>query len=148
MLHTLGYDPSLSKLLLVQMLVISSITDLLWKRISNRLLLASLFGVAILSLLNAPETPGISQSLLGFFGCFAMALTTYLLLRGGEGDVKLLAVIGAFLGFDHGIEAWVFGYLLAFPIALGATLLHRDRKRFTLPMAPFLALGTVLTRIG
>ena len=61
----------------------------------------------------------------------------------GCGDVKLLAMIGAFLGADATIYILLTGSLLAILYAIASILL---RRRFTpsLPFGPFLAIASLL----
>jgi len=75
----------------------------------------------------------------------------YKLIRGqqglGLGDVKLLAMIAAFLGFAPALLAFFFGCLFIFPYAL--TLLARKRAdRMTqLPFGSFLAAGGLVAAL-
>ncbi len=56
---------------------------------------------------------GLQQSLLGGIGCFVLMLVAYTLARGGAGDVKLAAAIGALIGFESGMLAIALSYILA-----------------------------------
>lgn len=148
--------------LLVWLLGVATVTDLMWRRIFNCLLGPVL---ACVALLHAAGTLGLhtglpapAQSALGLGLCFALMLVLYLTFRGGEGDVKMVAVLGAVLGCWHGVEAAMIGYLLAATVAVVlvvARIAHRAAATApggraavlggTLPMAPFFAAGTVLT---
>ncbi len=59
----------------------------------------------------------------------------------GGGDVKLTAAIGFFLGFEGAMAAIFIGMLL--PILYW--LVHGRAKNGSLPLAPGLAIGAVLT---
>ncbi|MFM8272250.1 MAG: prepilin peptidase [Gemmata sp.] len=148
--------------MLVWLLAAATVTDLLWRRIFNCQLVPVLACVALLHAAGAlglhTGLPAPAQSALGLGLCFALMLVLYVTFRGGEGDVKMVAVLGALLGCWHGIEAAMIGYLLAAAVAVVlvvARLVHRavskapgGRTRVlqgTLPMAPFFAAGTVLT---
>jgi len=75
----------------------------------------------------------------------------YKVIRGqqgmGLGDVKLLAMIAAFLGFWPAVLAFFFGCLFIFPYAV--TLLARKRaNRMTqLPFGSFLAAGGLVAAL-
>lgn len=53
---------------------------------------------------------GISACLIGFLACGLVMIACYVFFRVGGGDVKLIAMIGAFLGPEHGVIAmlWTF----------------------------------------
>jgi leader peptidase (prepilin peptidase)/N-methyltransferase len=132
-----------SSLLLVLILVIASITDLKERIVPNRLTL----GAALAGLLLAASSGPVA--VLGALAA-GIALAAPLLLVSlarpegmGMGDVKLVCVIGIFLGW----QAWpalLTGLLLAATAgALFAAGAHRRPSQVALPLAPFLALGTL-----
>lgn len=150
--------------LLVWLLGVSAVSDLLWRRIFNWVTGPALLAVAVVQLVGliAPDVPARAAlppwptSLAGFGLCLGLMLFLWLAFRGGEGDVKLIAVLGAVLGPHGGVEAAVGGYLLAAVVALGIlgfrlvrriTTGRRPTGQFaagTLPMAPFFAAAVVL----
>ncbi len=54
----------------------------------------------------------ISDSLLGFSACGLLMLACFVMFRVGGGDVKLLAMSGAFLGLEQGITAMLWTFVL------------------------------------
>ncbi|HTL48222.1 MAG TPA: prepilin peptidase [Verrucomicrobiae bacterium] len=56
----------------------------------------------------------------------------------GGGDIKLMAMMGAFLGIKKILIAFLLGPILALPFALYAKWVKRDE---TIPYGPFLALA-------
>lgn len=56
---------------------------------------------------------GIEESLLGLAACGGLMLVCYVLFGIGGGDVKLMAMIGAFLGLERGLEALLWTFVLA-----------------------------------
>lgn len=77
-------------------------------------LLANVGGFGIAS----PGWDGLGDSLLGFLGCGFIMLFSFLLFDVGGGDVKLLAMIGAFLGLEPGLFALLWTFSVAFVFAL------------------------------
>jgi Flp pilus assembly protein protease CpaA len=145
--------------LLAWVLVASVVSDLLWRRIFNFVLGPAVAWIAVLHLLQTVSVPtGLphaSESAIGLAVCFGMMLTLHLAFGGGEGDVKLVALLGAVLGWWHGVEAAVAGYLLAAAVALVVVLIRFARRALAggngpvfagaMPMAPFFALGVLFT---
>jgi prepilin signal peptidase PulO-like enzyme (type II secretory pathway) len=146
---------------LAWMLVASVVSDLLWRRIFNFVLGPALVWIGLLHMTALASLskglPSLGESAVGLGICFGLMLILYLTFRGGEGDVKLVAVLGAVLGWWHGVEAAVCAYLLAAAVA-GMLVTTRLASRTiatsvekspllarTLSMAPFFAAGVVFT---
>lgn len=56
---------------------------------------------------------GLEESLLGLAVCGGLMLVCYVLFGIGGGDVKLMAMMGAFLGVERGLEALLWTFVLA-----------------------------------
>jgi prepilin peptidase CpaA len=84
------------------------VTDLRSRRILNAITLPSLF-VVLLCQLIAGGPPALLRALLGLLVCAGPFFLASLAGFIGMGDVKLLAVVGAFLGPNAGAAAvfWV-----------------------------------------
>lgn len=61
----------------------------------------------------------------------------------GEGDLNLIALIGAFLGWRAVVITILVGCLLGATAGVGLILLRRLSRRQHIPFGPFLALGAV-----
>jgi prepilin peptidase CpaA len=55
---------------------------------------------------------GLRDSLLGFLVCGAVLVVCFVLFKVGGGDVKLMAMLGAFLGVDAGLRAMLWTFVL------------------------------------
>jgi leader peptidase (prepilin peptidase)/N-methyltransferase len=78
-----------------------------------------------------------------------VVIVTYRLIRGGEGmglgDVKFLAMIGAFLGWKGVLLSIGLGSVLGAAVGLGLIAAGRGRRDTELPFGTFLAAGALLT---
>ena len=95
--------------------------------------------------------PSPLSALLGVLigGGFLLALAwAYEALTGvegmGGGDIKLLAMIGAFLGWPSIPVTLFLSSLSGSVIGISAMLIKGVGRKYALPFAPFLCLGAVL----
>lgn len=115
---------TVSAVVLFLLLSVSSVTDLSRRKIFNwttYCAVAWAIGINVVHEIGLDlqlGAIGLKQSLCGFVGCFIVMLFVYSLARGGAGDVKLAAAIGALIGFEQGLLAIAVSYVIA-----GATIL-------------------------
>ncbi len=71
-------------------------------------------GILVGLVLNAAfgSWDGLSDSLIGFLACGVVMIFCFVLFNVGGGDVKLIAMMGAFLGLHRGIEAMLWTFVL------------------------------------
>lgn len=84
--------------------------------------------------------------LLGGGSLFAVAAGYELLTKKqgmGGGDIKLLAMIGAFLGWKAVLPVIFFSSLAGTIIGVPLMLLKGENSRFAIPFGPFLALASI-----
>jgi len=62
----------------------------------------------------------------------------------GGGDVKLLAMIGAFLGWKGAILTIFLGSLIGSITGIIVMILKRKDFKYAIPFGPFLSLGAVI----
>jgi leader peptidase (prepilin peptidase)/N-methyltransferase len=63
----------------------------------------------------------------------------------GGGDVKLLAMIGAFLGWKAVILTILLGSLMGSIIGVIVMMLKGKDLKYAIPFGPFLSVGAVLS---
>lgn len=120
-----------SAAILATWLLVAAYTDVRWRKIPNRLTYSgilvglSLSGLATLVGCDRSHedsawsaTLGIvpwSDSLGGCFACGGVMLLGYVLFPGaiGGGDLKLLALMGSFLGLHSGLESLLWTMIFA-----------------------------------
>lgn len=85
--------------------------------------------------------------LLGGGSLYLVAKVYYWLTRVegmGGGDVKLLAMIGAFMGWKAILPTIFIGSLVGSVIGVSVMLYRKAGSRLAIPFGPFLALGAVI----
>ncbi len=87
------------------------------------------------------------ESVLGIVVGGGIFLVIILASRGGMGggDMKLGAMLGAFLGWKLGLLAILLGVLSGGVVALCLLILGRKGRKEAIPFGPFLALGGAVT---
>ena len=95
---------------------------------------------------------GWRQSILGFavgFGFFYLLALAYFQVRGrsgmGGGDIKLLGMLGTFLGWQGVLFTILCSSILGSLVGIGwARLTHKkDLMKFAIPYGPFLVIGAL-----
>jgi leader peptidase (prepilin peptidase)/N-methyltransferase len=139
-------------------LVVITFIDLQHYIIPDEISIPGIFIGLALSLIPASLTGGqlVSGSFLNsLIGCIAGGGTLYLAAlfsllvfkkEGmGGGDIKLLAMVGAFLGWKLAMMTIVVGSVLGAVVGVTLILLRLKTKNEYIPFGPYLALGTVLS---
>jgi leader peptidase (prepilin peptidase)/N-methyltransferase len=98
-------------------------------------------------IVSQPAFDSIFGAILGGGLLYIIALI-YLILRKregmGMGDVKLLAMIGAFLGWKSIIYVTLISSVLGTIVGLAIIVYKRGDMRYALPFGPFLSLAAAL----
>ena len=136
-----------SRLILVCILIALFGIDLEHQILPNSITLP---GIAIGVLFSLIVAPGIKDALIGvLIGggiLYAIAGAYYLWRREegmGMGDVKMLAMIGAFLGWKAVLVTLVLASFSGAFIGLGMMAVQRGGMKYALPFGTFLALGSL-----
>ncbi len=104
--------------------VIATITDVSKQKIYNW---TTYSGIVIALILSGGQTlfgsnvyseVSLWASLAGLGACGGIMLICFLLFQIGGGDVKLLAMMGAFLGLEPGIETLLWTFVIGGAMAL------------------------------
>ena len=137
-----------SRLLLICILIALFGIDLEHQILPNSITLPA---IAIGVLLSLIAPPGWKDALIGVvLGggiLYAIAWGYYLWRREegmGMGDVKMLAMIGAFLGWKAVLVTLVLSSFAGAFIGLGLMAVQRGSMKYALPFGTFLAIGAVV----
>lgn len=141
-----------SRLVFVCALVVLFAIDLEHQLLPN---VITLPGIAIGFLFSLFGPPGWPASLAGILlgaGLLYGTATVYYLVRReeglGMGDVKMLAMIGAFLGWQAVLLTLVLASFAGAIIGLGLIAASRGTMRYALPFGTFLAIGALVAMLA
>ncbi len=126
--------------LLLLLLAVASFTDLRWHKIYNWTTYPGMLAALVINLIGTviiaygaehdwarwigwiPDTPSpLAASFLGWLVCGFVMLLCLVTFQIGGGDVKLIAMLGAFLGWEQGLVTML--WMLVLGGALGLTIL-------------------------
>jgi leader peptidase (prepilin peptidase)/N-methyltransferase len=108
------------------------------------------------SLFSRPAgPPGLANSLAGILlggGLLWGIGEAYYRIRGeegmGMGDVKMIGMIGAFLGWQQMLLALVVSSLLGSVVGLAMIVAKRGNMKYALPFGSFLTIGALIASIA
>ena len=150
----LGWQPLLGvRLMFVAALIALFVIDLQHRILPN---VITLPGVVIGVAASLLFEPGWRASLIGVAvggGALWAIGEAYFRIRGeegmGMGDVKMLAMVGAFLGWQLMLVTLLFASLAGSVFGGGMILLNRGSMKYALPLGSFLAAGALIaTHVG
>jgi leader peptidase (prepilin peptidase)/N-methyltransferase len=140
-----------SRLVLATALIVLFMIDLEHQLLPNAITLPGIVAGFLFSLV-AP--PGPADSLIGIVAgggvLYAIAAGYYALRKEegmGMGDVKMLAMVGAFLGWRAVLLTLVLSSFTGAVIGVAMMWAQRGNLRYALPFGTFLALGTFVTML-
>lgn len=115
---------------LAALLIAAATIDVRSYRIPNWLTVGGmLLGLAWNTALATPHHAGLLWALGGLGLGFAMLLPFYVLRVMGAGDVKLMAMVGAFLGTPGILYAVLFTFIAGGVVSVAYALAHRSVGR-------------------
>jgi leader peptidase (prepilin peptidase)/N-methyltransferase len=140
-----------SRLVLGTALVALFMIDLEHQLLPNAITLP---GIVVGFLFSLVAPPGPVDSLIGIVvggGVLYGIAAAYYLLRKeegmGMGDVKMLAMVGAFLGWRAVLLTLVLSSFAGAVIGVAMMVSQRGSLRYALPFGTFLALGTLIAML-
>lgn len=141
-----------SRLTLTCALIVLFAIDLELQILPNAITLP---GIVVGFLLSVFGPPGWRDSLIGIVVgggiLYAVAGAYYLVRREeglGMGDVKMLAMVGAFLGWQAVLLTLVLASFSGALIGVGLMMTSRGGLRYALPFGTFLAIGAMVAMLA
>jgi prepilin peptidase CpaA len=112
------------------LLVLASVSDYRTYQIPNLLTVSGMvFGLIYNTAVPLSINPGFFWALGGLFVGFLIMLPLYVLRVMGAGDVKLMAMVGAFLGVTDTLHAVIFSFIVGGMAALAFALFNKALVR-------------------
>ena len=140
-----------SRLVFSSLLVALLVTDIETFRLPNPL---TYFGIVAGILFSLAGPPGLVSSLIGTVigaGVLLAVRQAWLMAKGvdalGLGDVKMLAMIGAFLGWPHVWVVLLFSSVVGAIIGIGLAVVGRGTMQSKLPFGVFLSLAALASSL-
>jgi prepilin peptidase CpaA len=143
--HAMTFLPVVNQLMLAMIVVVAAVYDFRYRRIPNWLVLTGLVLALVVNTFLA-GWGGLELSLIGAGIAFAVYFPLYLLRGMGAGDVKLMAAIGALVGWRDWI-AILFLTAIVGGIAAVALLARRSQLRRGFSNAGYLVLQLLSFRL-
>lgn len=116
------------ELIVLWLVAQAAVTDLALRKIPNMLIVSGLALALVLHWWTGPPWALLTHWLAGMLTGFFLLLPLYLMRGMAAGDVKLIAMVGGFLGPVAAFQVAVLTYLLGAPLAL-LTLLWQGWRR-------------------
>jgi leader peptidase (prepilin peptidase)/N-methyltransferase len=142
----------ISRLILVSLLVALFGIDLEHQLLPN---VITLPGILVGLMFSTIAPPGLGDAVIGaLLGAgilYGIAAAYYAVRREeglGMGDVKMLAMIGAFLGWKAVLVTLVLSSFSGALIGMGLIAMQRGGMKLALPFGTFLALGAVAAMLA
>ncbi|MGE5571928.1 MAG: prepilin peptidase [Bacteroidota bacterium] len=135
-------------LVLASLVVVAAGIDLNHGVIPDRLTLPwMVVGVATGALWGPHE---VAMRAIGLVACGGLVFLIALLSRGGMGggDVKLMALVGSFLGPWGGLASFMIACFIGAAVGIGLMAAGLKRRRDAIPFGPFIAAGAIIVCIS
>ncbi|MGE5593215.1 MAG: prepilin peptidase [Betaproteobacteria bacterium] len=151
LLIVMGRGPTaevLNYLVLASLVVVAAGIDLRHAVIPDRLTLPwMVVGVAAGAFWGLHE---VAMRAVGIIVCGGLVFLIALLSRGGMGggDVKLMALVGSFLGPWGGLASFMMACFIGAAVGVGLIAAGLKKRKDEIPFGPFIALGTIIVCIA
>ena len=148
-----GWQPLLAaRLLLCAALIVLFVTDLRHRLLPDAVTLTGIGAGLAAAVVVEPAWWDALLAAAAGGGLLLAVARVYSLLRGeeglGMGDVKMLAMIGAFLGWQLTFVALLLATVLGSAVGIGMLALGLADRRYPLPFGSFLAVGAVAATLA
>ncbi|UJW58504.1 prepilin peptidase [Bacillus sp. A116_S68] len=128
----------------ISLLIIITVSDLMYKVILNNVLLLFLIFFILLRHTFVPLDPWWDASVAAISG-FLLLLLLAVLSKGGMGggDIKLYGVLGFVLGTSNLFLSLLIASIIGTVVALFGMLINKWDRKTIVPFGPFIAIGSI-----
>ena len=133
--------PQKVEMALLALLLAAAVYDVRFRRIPNWLTLGGAIVAVVMNTVIGPPLAGLGFTLQGLAVAFGFYMVLYVLRAMGAGDVKLMAAVGALVGWQRWLGIFFVTAILGGVMAM---LLILARKRV---QSTFWNLGFILTEL-
>ena len=135
-------------LLLAALLFVAALVDFHQWRIPNALTFGGALGAFLLSIIEpGPATQALLTAAAGLAAGLVLLLPLYLMRALGAGDVKLMGMVGAYLGLPHTLGAVLLVFITGGVLASLLVLYRRGWQVSPVRQTADEATGTALGRM-
>jgi leader peptidase (prepilin peptidase)/N-methyltransferase len=152
-----GLDYSLPIVLaLLSSMVVITFIDLEFQIIPDQITLPGILIGLVASSFVFPDPfepaqiTGMINAVVGLFVGGGLFLAIAVLSKGGMGggDIKMMAMVGAFMGWKGVLLTTLIGSVVGSAIGIGLMVFKGKDRKTKIPFGPFLAFGAVVTLFG
>ncbi len=131
--------------LLVTSLIIITFIDIDYKIIPNVITIPAIPIGLVLSYFFLPHS--IISALIGMLGGGGLLLLMAVIYPGGMGggDIKMVAMLGAFLGWQKVFLTIFLGSLIGSVVGIAMIISKKGGRKTKIPFGPYLAAGAILS---
>ncbi|MFZ5925247.1 MAG: prepilin peptidase [Bacillota bacterium] len=139
---------TMGHLLLASLVVVAAGIDLNHGVIPDKLTLPGMVAGVIAGIPGG--VPEVAMRLLGLLACGGLVFLIVLVSRGGMGggDVKLMALVGSFLGLWGGLASFMIACFVGALVGVALLAFGIKSRKDEIPFAPFIAAGTIIVCIS
>ena len=142
----------IARLVFACAMIVLFVVDLQHRILPNVITIPGIIAGFVFSLFLPPGWLGSLIGIVAGGGVLLLMAEMYYRFRKeeglGMGDVKVLAMIGAFLGWKLMLVTLVLGSFLGSFIGIGMIALKRGDMKYALPFGTFLAIGAIVASVS
>lgn len=135
-------------ILFASILIVISFIDIEHMFIHDILVLSGIAAGVLYSALNASLAGSLQGICFGFLFMFLVGYGAKYMFKKealGDGDIKLMVMLGSFIGMERSLWAITIASIAGSIIGITLILFGRIKRQDYIPFAPFLAMGALIS---